>query len=97
MKHGEAWTVHCSRISDSRALPQDGSSRADIPAARAPTLLDISAVPGRSGRSGRTQSSRGIQEKVLKGLHLLKKAAKMFSQLDLFSQSEDLEETASPT
>ncbi|XP_011361590.1 immunoglobulin-binding protein 1-like [Pteropus vampyrus] len=40
-------------------------------------------------------SSRIIQEKVLKGLDLLKKAAKMLSQLDLFSQNEDLEEIAS--
>lgn len=40
-------------------------------------------------------SSRIIQEKVLRGLDLLKKAAEMLSQLDLFSQNEDLEEIAS--
>ncbi|KAF6332374.1 hypothetical protein mRhiFer1_000127 [Rhinolophus ferrumequinum] len=40
-------------------------------------------------------SSWIIQEKVLRGLDLLKKAAEMLSQLDLFSQNEDLEEIAS--
>ncbi|XP_035585038.1 immunoglobulin-binding protein 1-like [Zalophus californianus] len=39
--------------------------------------------------------SRVIQEKVIKGLDLLKKAAEMLSQLDLFSRNEDLEEIAS--
>ena len=39
--------------------------------------------------------SRIIQDKVFKGLDLLKKAAEMLSQLDLFSQNEDLEEIAS--
>ncbi|XP_025704287.1 immunoglobulin-binding protein 1 isoform X1 [Callorhinus ursinus] len=39
--------------------------------------------------------SRVIQEKVVKGLDLLKKAAEMLSQLDLFSRNEDLEEIAS--
>ncbi|XP_030743268.1 immunoglobulin-binding protein 1-like [Echinops telfairi] len=36
-----------------------------------------------------------VQDKVLKGLDLLEKAAKMLSQLDLFSPNEDLEEIAS--
>ncbi|XP_036113505.1 immunoglobulin-binding protein 1-like [Molossus molossus] len=36
-----------------------------------------------------------VQKKVLKGLDLLEKAAKMLSQLDLFSRNEDLEEIAS--
>lgn len=40
-------------------------------------------------------SSWIIQEKVLKGLDLLKKAAKMLPKLDLFSRNEDLEEIAS--
>ena len=40
-------------------------------------------------------TSRIIQDKVLKGLDLLKTAAEMLSQLDLFSQNEDLEEIAS--
>ncbi|XP_045674219.1 immunoglobulin-binding protein 1-like [Phyllostomus hastatus] len=40
-------------------------------------------------------TSRIIQGKVLKGLDLLKKAAEMLSQLDLFSKNEDLEEIAS--
>ncbi|KAK2111310.1 Immunoglobulin (CD79A) binding protein 1, partial [Saguinus oedipus] len=35
-----------------------------------------------------------IQEKVSKGLDLLEKAAKMFSQLDLFGRNEDLEITS---
>ncbi|XP_044767901.1 immunoglobulin-binding protein 1 isoform X3 [Neomonachus schauinslandi] len=39
--------------------------------------------------------SRVIQEKVVKGLDLLKKAAEMLSQLELFSRNEDLEEIAS--
>ncbi|XP_011798543.1 PREDICTED: immunoglobulin-binding protein 1 [Colobus angolensis palliatus] len=39
--------------------------------------------------------SRIVQEKVLKGLDLLEKAAEMLSQLDLFSRNEDLEEIAS--
>ncbi|XP_044090779.1 immunoglobulin-binding protein 1 isoform X1 [Neovison vison] len=39
--------------------------------------------------------SRVIQEKVFKGLDLLKKASEMLSQLDLFSRNEDLEEIAS--
>ena len=39
--------------------------------------------------------SRIIQDKVFKGLDLLKKAAEMLSQLNLFSQNEDLEEIAS--
>ncbi|XP_005641500.2 immunoglobulin-binding protein 1 isoform X1 [Canis lupus baileyi] len=39
--------------------------------------------------------SRIIQDKVSKGLDLLKKAAEMLSQLDLFSRNEDLEEIAS--
>ncbi|XP_019503619.1 PREDICTED: immunoglobulin-binding protein 1 [Hipposideros armiger] len=39
--------------------------------------------------------SRRIQDKVSKGLELLKTAAKMLSQLDLFSPNEDLEEIAS--
>ncbi|XP_001927405.1 immunoglobulin-binding protein 1 [Sus scrofa] len=39
--------------------------------------------------------SRIIQDKVVKGLDLLKKAAEMLSQLDLFSRNEDLEEIAS--
>ncbi|XP_057351231.1 immunoglobulin-binding protein 1 isoform X2 [Manis pentadactyla] len=39
--------------------------------------------------------SRIIQDKVFKGLDLLKKAAEMLSQLDLFSQNEDLEEIPS--
>uniref|UniRef100_A0A2K6ULI8 Immunoglobulin binding protein 1 n=1 Tax=Saimiri boliviensis boliviensis TaxID=39432 RepID=A0A2K6ULI8_SAIBB len=39
--------------------------------------------------------SRIVQEKVFKGLDLLEKAAEMLSQLDLFSQNEDLEEIAS--
>ncbi|XP_048192116.1 immunoglobulin-binding protein 1 [Perognathus longimembris pacificus] len=40
-------------------------------------------------------ASRAIQDKVFKGLDLLYKAAEMLSQLDLFSQNEDLEEIAS--
>ncbi|XP_078231548.1 immunoglobulin-binding protein 1 family member C [Callithrix jacchus] len=36
-----------------------------------------------------------IQEKVSKGFDLLEKAAKMLSQLDLFSRNEDLEEITS--
>ncbi|XP_045152940.1 immunoglobulin-binding protein 1 [Echinops telfairi] len=39
--------------------------------------------------------SRMVQDKVLKGLDLLEKAAEMLSQLDLFSRNEDLEEIAS--
>ncbi|XP_066106499.1 immunoglobulin-binding protein 1 isoform X1 [Saccopteryx bilineata] len=39
--------------------------------------------------------SRAVQEKVLQGLFLLKTASEMLSQLDLFSQNEDLEEIAS--
>ncbi|XP_075394828.1 immunoglobulin-binding protein 1 isoform X1 [Tenrec ecaudatus] len=39
--------------------------------------------------------SRIVQDKVLKGLDLLEKAAEMLSQLDLFSRNEDLEEIAS--
>ncbi|XP_058392069.1 immunoglobulin-binding protein 1 isoform X1 [Diceros bicornis minor] len=39
--------------------------------------------------------SRMIQDKVFKGLDLLKKAAEMLAQLDLFSRNEDLEEIAS--
>ncbi|KAK2495371.1 hypothetical protein MC885_015380 [Smutsia gigantea] len=39
--------------------------------------------------------SRIIQDKVLKGLDLLNKVAEMLSQLDFFSQNEDLEEIAS--
>ncbi|XP_073084246.1 immunoglobulin-binding protein 1 isoform X2 [Manis javanica] len=39
--------------------------------------------------------SRIIQDKVFKGLDLLSKAAEMLSQLDLFSQNEDLEEIPS--
>ncbi|XP_073655871.1 immunoglobulin-binding protein 1-like isoform X4 [Tursiops truncatus] len=39
--------------------------------------------------------SRIIQDKVLKGLDLLKKAAEMLSELDLFSRNEDLEEIVS--
>ena len=39
--------------------------------------------------------SRIIQDKVFKGLDLLKKAAEMLSKLDLFSQNDDLEEIAS--
>nr|XP_054107778.1 immunoglobulin-binding protein 1-like [Callithrix jacchus] len=38
---------------------------------------------------------RIVQEKMFKDLDLLEKAAKMLSQLDLFSQNEDLEEIAS--
>ncbi|XP_054433410.1 immunoglobulin-binding protein 1-like [Pteronotus mesoamericanus] len=40
-------------------------------------------------------ASRIIQDKVLKGLDLLKTTAEMLSQLDLFGQNEDLEEIAS--
>ncbi|XP_023564079.1 immunoglobulin-binding protein 1 [Octodon degus] len=36
-----------------------------------------------------------IQDRVIKGLDLLEKAAKMLSQLSLFSRNEDLEEIAS--
>ncbi|XP_042639068.1 immunoglobulin-binding protein 1 [Orycteropus afer afer] len=39
--------------------------------------------------------SRLVQDKVFKGLDLLDKVAEMLSQLDLFSQNEDLEEIAS--
>ncbi|KAB1253545.1 Immunoglobulin-binding protein 1 [Camelus dromedarius] len=39
--------------------------------------------------------SRIIQDKVIKGLDLLKNAAEMLTQLDLFSRNEDLEEIAS--
>ncbi|XP_028380222.1 shieldin complex subunit 1 isoform X1 [Phyllostomus discolor] len=39
--------------------------------------------------------SRAVQEKVLKGLHLLKQSAEMLVQLDSFSHNEDLEEIAS--
>ncbi|XP_040306106.1 immunoglobulin-binding protein 1-like [Herpailurus yagouaroundi] len=39
--------------------------------------------------------SQIIQDKVFRGLDLLKKAAEMLSQLDLFSRNEDLEEIAS--
>ncbi|XP_040839739.1 immunoglobulin-binding protein 1-like isoform X2 [Ochotona curzoniae] len=39
--------------------------------------------------------SQTVQDKVLKGLDLLGKAAEMLTQLDLFSQNEDLEEIAS--
>lgn len=39
--------------------------------------------------------SRAVQDKVSKGLDLLKTAAEMLSQLDLFSRNEDLEEIAS--
>ncbi|XP_029802925.1 ubiquitin-conjugating enzyme E2 K isoform X1 [Suricata suricatta] len=39
--------------------------------------------------------SQIIQDKVFKGLDLLKKAAEMLAQLDLFSRNEDLEEIAS--
>ncbi|XP_066879160.1 immunoglobulin-binding protein 1 isoform X2 [Kogia breviceps] len=39
--------------------------------------------------------SRIIQDKVFKGLDLLKKAAEMLLELDLFSRNEDLEEIAS--
>uniref|UniRef100_A0ABI7WS23 Immunoglobulin binding protein 1 n=1 Tax=Felis catus TaxID=9685 RepID=A0ABI7WS23_FELCA len=39
--------------------------------------------------------SRIIQDKVFKGLDLLKKAVEMLAQLDLFSRNEDLEEIAS--
>ncbi|KAK2506404.1 hypothetical protein MC885_017439 [Smutsia gigantea] len=42
-----------------------------------------------------SSGSRIIQDKVLKGLDLLNKAAEMLSQLDFFSQNEDLEEIAS--
>ncbi|XP_073920390.1 immunoglobulin-binding protein 1 isoform X1 [Castor canadensis] len=52
-------------------------------------LLD--EVEGATEPSG----SRIIQDKVLKGLDLLEKAAEMLSQLDLFSRNEDLEEIAS--
>ncbi|KAM5303976.1 shieldin complex subunit 1 isoform 2-T3 [Glossophaga mutica] len=40
-------------------------------------------------------SSRVVQEKVLKGLYLLKLSAEMLVQLDSFSHNEDLEEIAS--
>ncbi|XP_004694510.1 PREDICTED: immunoglobulin-binding protein 1 isoform X1 [Condylura cristata] len=39
--------------------------------------------------------SRIVQDKVFKGLELLKKATEMLSQLDLFSQNEELEEISS--
>ncbi|XP_039082891.1 ubiquitin-conjugating enzyme E2 K isoform X1 [Hyaena hyaena] len=39
--------------------------------------------------------SQIIQDKVFKGLDLLKKTAEMLAQLDLFSRNEDLEEIAS--
>ncbi|KAK2498001.1 hypothetical protein MC885_021817 [Smutsia gigantea] len=42
-----------------------------------------------------SSGSRIIQDKVLKGLDLLNKAAEMLSQLDIFSRNEDLEEIAS--
>ncbi|XP_040856762.1 immunoglobulin-binding protein 1 isoform X4 [Ochotona curzoniae] len=39
--------------------------------------------------------SRTVQDKVFKGLDLLGKVTEMLTQLDLFSQNEDLEEIAS--
>ncbi|KAK2115772.1 Immunoglobulin (CD79A) binding protein 1, partial [Saguinus oedipus] len=39
--------------------------------------------------------SRTVPEKVFKGRDLLEKASEMLSQLDFFSQNEDLEEIAS--
>lgn len=41
-----------------------------------------------------TTGSWITQEEVLKGLHLLKTAANVVSQLDLFSQNKNLEEIA---
>ncbi|XP_045050526.2 shieldin complex subunit 1 isoform X1 [Desmodus rotundus] len=48
--------------------------------------VDVAAEP---------PGSRVVQEKVSKGLHLLKQSAEMLLQLDLFSHNEDLEEIAS--
>lgn len=79
-----------------RALRQDGSSRRRrVTAVLLPKLLAISKkFPDEVEVAAEPSSSWVIQEKVLKGLHLLKKAAKVLLQLDLFSQHEDLEETA---
>uniref|UniRef100_H9H5J9 IGBP1 family member C n=1 Tax=Macaca mulatta TaxID=9544 RepID=H9H5J9_MACMU len=67
-----------------------------LPPPRLPELFDSSKqlleeVEGATEPTG----SRIVQEKVLKGLDLLQKVAKMLSQLDLFSRNEDLEEITS--
>ncbi|XP_074244191.1 immunoglobulin-binding protein 1 family member C [Saimiri boliviensis] len=67
-----------------------------LPPLRLPELFDsgkqlLDEVEGATEPTG----SRIVQEKVSKGLDLLEKAAKMLSQLDLFSRNEDLEEITS--
>uniref|UniRef100_A0A2K5DP43 IGBP1 family member C n=1 Tax=Aotus nancymaae TaxID=37293 RepID=A0A2K5DP43_AOTNA len=67
-----------------------------LPPLRLPELFDsgkqlLDEVEGATEPT----SSRIVQEKVSKGLDLLEKAAKMLSQLDLFSRNEDLEEITS--
>lgn len=69
-----------------RALRQDGSSRRRrVTAVLLPKLLAISKkFPDEVEVAAEPSSSWVIQEKVLKGLHLLEKAAKMLLQLSLF-------------
>nr|XP_030706388.1 immunoglobulin-binding protein 1 isoform X3 [Globicephala melas] len=68
----------------------------ELPALRLPELFETSKqLLDEVEVATEPTGSRIIQDKVLKGLDLLKKAAEMLSELDLFSRNEDLEEIVS--
>ncbi|KAM7044938.1 immunoglobulin-binding protein 1 isoform 1-T1 [Molossus nigricans] len=68
----------------------------ELPLPRLPELFDTSQqLLDEVEAAAEPMGSRAIQEKVSKGLHVLKQASQMLTQLDLFSRNEDLEEIAS--
>ncbi|XP_036907581.1 immunoglobulin-binding protein 1-like isoform X1 [Sturnira hondurensis] len=63
---------------------------------RLPELFDsCQRLLDEVGGAAEPAGARVVQEKVLRGLHLLKRSAQMLLQLDLLSPNEDLEEVAS--
>ncbi|XP_023620282.1 immunoglobulin-binding protein 1 isoform X2 [Myotis lucifugus] len=78
------------------SLKMAAAEEDELPLPRLPELFDISRrLLDEVEVATEPTGSRAVQEKVLKGLQLLKQAAEMLAQLDLFSQNEDLEEIAS--
>lgn len=78
------------------SLKMAAAEEDELPLPRLPELFDISRrLLDEVEVATEPTGTRAVQEKVLKGLQLLKQAAEMLAQLDLFSQNEDLEEIAS--
>nr|XP_004661507.2 immunoglobulin-binding protein 1-like [Jaculus jaculus] len=72
------------------------TSEDELPLPRLPELFETSEkLVEEVEVTTEPTGSHIIQDKVVKGLDQLEKAAEMLSQLDLFSRNEDLEEIAS--